>query len=75
MPLITTSIFSSGSQNSMKKVGSHNTDTKVERASGHGSAHSVDVTHKEQTTPQRDPMYFTVPPWMSDNLGLHTRKS
>ena len=36
----------------MKRVGLHNEETKVERASGHGSAQSVDVTHQEQTTHQ-----------------------
>ena len=36
----------------MKRVGLHNEENKVERASGHGSAQSVDVTHQEQTTHQ-----------------------
>ena len=36
----------------MKRVGLHNTETKVKRASGHGSDQSIDVTHEEQTTHQ-----------------------
>ena len=52
MPLISTSIFCSGSQNSMKRVGLHDEETKEERASGHVLAQSVDVTHQEQTTHQ-----------------------
>ena len=52
MTLVSTSIFSSGSQNSMKRVGLHNEGTKVERASGHWSDQSGDVKHEEQTTHQ-----------------------
>ena len=36
----------------MKRVGLHDEETKVERASGHESGQSVDVTHHEQTTHQ-----------------------
>ena len=54
MTLISTSVFFS----SMKRVGSHSEETKVERASGHGSAQSVDVTHEDQTTHQS---YISLP--------------
>ena len=50
--LLYTSVLSSRRQSSMKSVGSHNEETKEERASGHVSAQSVDVTPQEQTTHQ-----------------------
>ena len=48
MSLISSSVFSSGKERILKKVGQHNTG----HVSGHGSAQSVDVTHQGQTTHQ-----------------------
>ena len=52
MSLISSSLFSNRKERILKKVSQHSEEGKEERASGHGSAQSVDVTHEEQTTHQ-----------------------